>query len=60
MSRQVLFPLSFTAMSDLFALMSLFVWTGMSQSIVTALFSVKVDGPYSKYFYKITKIVRAL
>ena len=32
MSRQVLFPLSFTAMSDLFALMSLFVWTGMSHS----------------------------
>ena len=32
MSRQVLFPLSLTAMSDLFALMSLFVWTGMSHS----------------------------
>ena len=43
-SGQVLFSLSFTTMFGLFALISLFVWAGMSQSVVTALFSVTVDG----------------
>ena len=43
-SRQVLFSLSFTTMFGLFALISLFVWAGLSQSVVTALFSVTVDG----------------
>ena len=43
MSRQVLFSLSFTTLSGLFALISLSVWTGMSQSIVTLL----VNGLFS-------------
>ena len=43
-SGQVLFSLSFTTMFGLFALISLFVWAGMSQSVVTAMFSVTVDG----------------
>ena len=43
MSRQVLFSLHFTTMSGLFALISLSVWTDMSQSIVTLL----VNGLFS-------------
>jgi len=43
-SRQVLSFLSFTTMSGLFAFISLSVWIGMSQSIVSAWFSVTVVG----------------
>ena len=43
-NRQVLSFLSFTTMSGLFALISLSVWIGMSQSIVAVWFSVTVAG----------------
>ena len=46
-NRQVLSFLSFTTMSGLFALISLSVWIGMSQSIVAVWFSVTVAGSCS-------------
>ena len=46
-SRQVLSFLSFTTMSGLFAFISLSVWIGMSQSIVTVWFSVTLTGSCS-------------
>ena len=47
MSIHVLFFLSLTTMSGLFAFISLSVWIGMSQSIVALSFSVTVAGSCS-------------
>ena len=46
-NRQVLSFLFFTTMSGLFALISLSVWIGMSQSIVAVWFYVTVAGSCS-------------
>ena len=51
MGRQVLFSLSVTTMSGLFALITLSDWTGMSQSIVTALFWVTQSMAHVRNIY---------